>query len=217
MFATIALFAALLLPISQSAPVKPATPAEIAAARVIADRLISEAGARGVFENATEDGTPTVLHPASGLTCGFSGDRHDYIRIFPASLGGVERGDDVACGMWMLGSEHTIYATRYPDRHSAREDLDAAIAAFRQRLPNARPHTGDVALVSREGGPDILLAAYDVEIEDQPKLSLILVSKVGDWSFKHRATGPIADETLALMAGMSFILSLPGGRSPTKP
>ena len=212
MIAALILIATLVAAPIQEASAPPATAAEIATARARADALIREGNAVGVFENITEDGSPTIRHRASGLTCAFSGDSRDYVHIFSEGSGALSRGEDVSCGVWILGAEHTLYATRYPDRHSAEHDLQSAVAALMRRLPNARPHTGDVALVSREGQPEVLLAAYDIEVERQPKLSLILVSKVGEWNFKQRSTGPREDETLPLMAGMTFVLSLPGGR-----
>jgi hypothetical protein len=214
MIAALALTAALLVapaaPVDGKAP--PATPQQIASARAKADAIIQRAEAVGIFENITADATPTVRHRLSGMTCAFSGDDHDYIRIFPMSTSAIPRGEDVGCGMRMAGSEHSIYATRYPDGHSARDDLNAAIAALRQRLPDAQPHSGPIPVASRQGGPEVLMAAYDIKIEDTPKLTLILVAKSEDWNFKHRATGPADEGGMALMAGIVFVMSLPGGR-----
>lgn len=201
-------------------PDKPATPAEIATARTHADDLIRRAEAINLFDNITgDDGVPRVKHRASGMTCDFSGDDHDYIRVFPQAASRIPRGDDVGCGKRMLNAEHTTYATRYPDRHSAEDDLRAAVAAITQRLPDARPHEGGFPIVSRDGGATVLGALYDVTVGDKPRLTLVLVSRVGDWNLKHRATGdrPAGDAEggdmmMPLVAGMSFMMSLPGER-----
>jgi hypothetical protein len=216
MIATLPLVAALLLATPQAkAEDKPASPAEIAAARTQADAIIARAEAGEFFENITTDASPTVRHKASGMTCAFSGDTHDYIRIFPTGPGGVPRGQDVGCGVRMMDSEITTYATRYPDGHSARDDLGASIAALTQRLPDARPHVGSIPVASRQGGPEVLAAAYDIKLNNEPKLTLILVAKADEWNFKLRATGQAGEpgeSAMPLIAGMSFVLSLPGGR-----
>ena len=212
MIAALILTATLFAVPPQEEPDTPATPAEIAAAWARADTLIREGNAVGVFDNITDDGAPPVLHRASGLTCNFSGDPREYVYVFSQGPQALPRGEDVGCGVWIAGAEHTLYATRYPDRHSAEVDLQAAIVALTQRTPDARPHVGELPLVSLEGQAEVLLAAYDIKVEQQPKLSLILVAKVGEWNFKQRTTGPSEDETLAMMAGMNFILSLPGRR-----
>ena len=58
-------------------PVAAATPAQIAEASGIADQLIAEAGAAGIFVNKTDSAAPTVMHLGSGMRCTFdgSGDR----------------------------------------------------------------------------------------------------------------------------------------------
>lgn len=209
-----ALIAALLIaPVGQDDTDAPATPAQIAEARRHADALIQVAEAADLFENISADAVPTIRHRASGMTCAFSGDRRDYIHVFHIAGDRLPRGDDVACGMWFADAEYTTYATRYPGGgHSARADLESAVEALTTRLPDARPHEGDLPLVSREGGAEILLAGYDVTIENRPRLSLILVARVDDWNFKQRATAPREDTTMPLYAGMSFMLGLPGGR-----
>lgn len=209
-----------LLDVQSAADPKAVPPSaeEVAAARTHAEEIIRQADAADVFDNiTTADGVPLVKHRASGMTCSFSGDDGDYVRVFPAG-GGVPRGDDVACGAQIMGAEHTTYATRYPDRHSAAVDLQAAVQAIVQRLPDARVHQGEFPVVNREGGPEVLAAAYDITIDGKPRLTMVLVSKVGEWNLKHRATGERGaegaqgDTMLPLVAGMSFLLSLPGER-----
>lgn len=217
MIAALILMATLVAAPQQQNSEPKATPEEIAAARSHADELIRAGDATGVFENITDDAAPTVLHRASGLTCAFSGDRREYVHVFAGAPGALPRGEDVGCGVRLMGVEHTLYATRYPDRHSAEQDLMAASAALTQRLPNARPHTGEIALVTREGGPQVQVAAYDIEVDGQPMLTMILVAKAGEWNFKQRSTASREDTSLTLVAGGMFILSLPGGRAAPAP
>ena len=200
---------------AQAAPqaeAKPATAAEIAEARSRADAIIAAAEAGEFFENITTTAAPAVRHKASGMTCSFGDDPRDSVHIYPTGPGRVPRGEDVSCSVRMMEAEHTTYATRYPDGHSARDDLGIAVAAVRQRWPDAHAHEGPIPVATRQGGPEVLAAAYDIKLNDRPMLTLILTAKAGDWNFKHRATGPAEDTTLPLAAGLSFVLSLPGGR-----
>lgn len=186
----------------------PATPAQLAAAKAHADAVIAAAGAGDLFVNVSEDGIPKVRHKASGLICSFSGDENDRITIYPASPG-IPRGDDVGCGSWVLNTEITIYATRYADRYTPEQIIGDAIAAIRQRLPDARPHAGGISVASREGMTAPLAAGFDIDPNGTPRLTLVFVAHQGPWSFKARATGPLEDETVDLLAAVTFLQSLP--------
>jgi len=188
----------------------PASAAEIAAASARADRLIATADASRYFENVTTDASPRARHKASGLTCSFTDERYDRISIIPAQ-GELVEGEDVGCHTRLLDVDISLYATRYARRYNARFILEDAMRAIANRWPDARPHEGDLITATKGDMPLPLIAGFDIEMEGQPKLTLVLVSHSDEWSFKGRVTGPSDDETPTNMLGtVIFIMALPG-------
>jgi len=187
------------------------TPVEdVIAATAYADQLIADGDAGAYFDNITTDATARVRHRASGMTCAFKpGVRGSSIRIFPSIGGATVPGDDVACGFQIGAATLTTYATRYESRPSANEVFQSAIGAIRRNSPDARPHSGAPISVPVQDGPAPLVAAFDLDLGRGPALSLVMVSHIGDWSFKARATGPADDSTVASSAATAFADSLP--------
>lgn len=209
MFGKLAFVAALLAaPAAWAQDSAPPTTAEVAAATAHADLLIVTAGATDLFVNVSESGVPKAKHTASGMICSFSGDENDRITAYPASPG-ISRGEDVSCGSRVLGTEVTIYATKYAANYTAEQVIGDAVAAIRQRLPDARPHPGGISVASREGMTTPLAAGFDFDLNGTPRLTLVFVVHQGPWSFKARATGPLADDTVNLMAAITFLQSVP--------
>jgi hypothetical protein len=103
---------------AQDAADLPAAPEEIAAARAYADQLIAKGDAAKYFENITRDASATVRHKASGMTCSFSDERYDAIRIYPSNSD-IPEGEDVACHTRLMDTDISLYATRYPQRPCA--------------------------------------------------------------------------------------------------
>ena len=189
----------------------PASAAEIASASAQADLLIASANAGRHFENITTDGAPRVRHKASGLTCSFSDESYDRISIIPAQ-GGLAEGEDVGCHTRLLDVDISLYATRYARRYEASFIVEDAMRAIVQRWPDAKPHEGDLVTATSGDASAPLIAGFDIEVEGQPKLTLVLVSHRDDWSFKGRVTGPSGDETPTNMLGaVIFLTALPGG------
>lgn len=193
---------------AQEPPAEPkATPQEIAEARARADRLIADADAAGIFVNATDDGMARATHVASGMTCSFDGGPEDRIHIFP----GTPRGDDVGCISRdeALDIDLTLYATRYRPLPGQDEVLAGARQAIENRWPDAEAYTASLPSMTVEGQQPTGSAAYKIQLNGAHKLTLVLVSHRGEWSFKARATGPY-DEPMgvALYSGVLFEAAL---------
>ena len=173
-------------------PVAAATPAQIAEAREIADRLIAEAGASGIFVNKTDGAAPTVMHVASGMQCTFDGSG-DRIVIFPVQNDSVPRGDDVGCLARdeALSIDTTTYATRYRPLPSEEAVLTDSVNAIRNRWPDAVPFEGEMvsATVAEQAAPKG--AAFKITTPDGPMLTMVLVGHSDEWGYKVRATGPL--------------------------
>jgi hypothetical protein len=198
---------------AQDAVEVPATPEEIATASAYADQLIAKGGAAKYFENITKDASATVRHKASGMTCSFSNEQHDAIRIYPSGSSGIPEGEDVGCNTRLMETDLSIYATKYPQRAHAEDIMQSAVAAIVQRWPDAKVHEGELISVSVNDGPSPLVAAYDVKVSGQAMLTVAFVLHKDDWSFKGRATGPTADDApVNLLAALTFTASLPGSR-----
>lgn len=185
-----------------------ATPLEIAEARALADRLIADANAAGIFVNTTEDdGMARATHVPSGMTCAFDGGPEDRIHIFP----GTPRGDDVGCVSRdeSLDIDLTLYATRYRPLPDQAAILAGARQAIENRWPDAEPYTESLPSMTLEDQQPTASAAYKIQLGGEHKLTLVLVSHRGEWSFKARATGPYAEPMgVALYSGILFEAAL---------
>lgn len=195
---------------AQQAPAGKATAQEIAEARTRVDRLIADADAAGIFVNATEDdGRARATHVPSGMTCSFDGGPEDRIHIFP----GTPRGDDVGCVSRdeALGIDLTLYATRYRPMPNQDEVLAGARQAIENRWPDAEAYTAALPSMTMEGQQPTGSAAYKIQLGGERKLTMVLVSHRGEWSFKARSTGPYDEPTaVAMYTGVLFEAALIG-------
>jgi hypothetical protein len=212
MFSRLAFAAALLTaPMAAAQTPPPATPAEVAEARKIADEIILAGDAGAWFENVTDDALPRVRHVPSGMTCMFSGDGRDQIAIFPTQTGDVPPGNDVGC-VWYdaaTRTDYTLYATRYSDLPAAEAVLGAAARAIVARYPDAKPYDGEIAVASIEGEIEPVAAAYVIDTPVGTRLTLAMVAHRGEWSYKMRASGPIEDATgVSMTAGIYLVGSM---------
>ena len=166
-------------------PAEPATPAEIAAARAEADRLIAAANAGDVFENVSEGREPRARHLRSGMVCRFQmGDDQSGITVFPSP---VPRGDDVGCNVGAGDTIRTIYATRYGALDvSPQEAMDIAVYQIQQRYPRARAYEDTLVTITREGAEPTRIAAFSIG----SAYTQVMIADVGDWSIKERLTLP---------------------------
>ena len=176
-------------PAAAQTPTLPEASAEqLAAASAEADALISSTGAPEMFANVSRDGMVKVLHKASGLVCSYApGAPNNSLVVYP---GGRQRGDDVGCNADVGPAFITYYATRYGPGYSAADSARDALAAIRNRFPDARPYQGGSARVEPpEGAGELELVAVLIGPEDAPRYSHALTAKVGEWIFKQRLTG----------------------------
>lgn len=195
---TLALLAAPMAWAQEAVEEVPATAAEIAEARAIADQLIRDAEAGGFFANKTNGGVPTVEHTASGMRCLFSRSPNDRILVFSSQDDDIPRGDDVGCTSReeALSVETTTYATRYRPLPSEEAVLNDAVRAIRNRWPDAIPFDGTLALTSIDGQAAPKYAAFKVTTPDGPMLTMVLILHIGEWGYKVRATGRFEDAML---------------------
>lgn len=183
----------------------PATAAQIAEARAIADRMIRDADAEGIFFNKTDSAVPTVEHQASGMRCLFSGGANDRIMVFPTQNDGIPRGDDVGCTSRedALSVDTTSYATRYRPLPSEDAVLSDSVQAIRNRWPDAIPFDGVLASTSLGEQAAPKYAAFKVTTPDGPMMTMVLVRHAGEWGYKVRATGRFEDAMLvSVFAGV---------------
>jgi len=164
---------------------EPATPAQIAAARAEADRLIAEGDAGAFFVNVSEGAEPRVRHQLSGLICEFvAGDADNQIVVFPSPL---PPGDDVGCNVGSGDHYRTIYATRFGQFNiSPEQAMEIGVAGIVQRFADARPYGQRIATASTEGATPTQIRAFLVG----SSYTHVQVAHVGDWSIKERLTWP---------------------------
>lgn len=195
---------------AQEAPAGKATPQEVAEARARADQLIADANAAGIFVNTTDDdGMAQATHVASGLTCSFDGGPEDRIHIFP----GTPRGDDVGCISRdeALDIDLTLYATRYRPMPGQADVLASAQQAIENRWPDAEVYSAALPSMTIEGQEPTDSAAYKIQLGGEHKLTMVLVSHRGEWSFKARSTGPYDEPmAVAMYTGVLFEAALIG-------
>ncbi len=138
--------------LATAAPKTPGTPAQTAAARSEADRVITAADAGDLFANATDGIVPRMRHLKSGLVCGFDpGDAGAAIKVYDSA--GMPRGDDISCGHHLRDITLTLFVTRYPQPMTAHQVLQESVNAMHQRFTDMAFWTGDAASVKPQGKP----------------------------------------------------------------
>lgn len=159
-------------------------------AQARAQAIIDAAHAGDIFATAPNPSMPQfprVRHSASGLTCVFSPQLAGEISIFPS---GLPRGDDVGCNMTSSFDQQSLYATR-ANGLSLDADFEMALAALRQRFPNARPFSA---------GGRVALPVFTVEGVERRRASFLAdgqfthvsLAHIGGWAIKLRLSGPAA-------------------------
>jgi hypothetical protein len=204
-----AAFAALAFaqPAVAQAPATMPEPATIEA-RAEAARLIAEAKAGDLFEDASTGSVPGARHKRSGLVCSFEPGA-EANRIFVFDEGAAARGDDVACVTQVMGVTTTLYATRYAKPVSVTEAVDDAIRGIAAQFPGAREYAGKTANADIDpttpGAASRQRARVEVSIEGVPALAKVDAAEVGGWIIKLRATGPLQPELATdLFAEIAF-------------
>lgn len=199
--ATLLAFALLAVPARADPPEQEPT----AAPGSIAYGLIEAANAEGVFD-IVHNGQVSVHHLASGLRCDFEreGGRITLFLDLP-------RGDNVACDEQNADRFTTTSATRYPEHRSLESTLAEAVAAIRQRYPDATAITPTTELYT-QGLPEQRAAYFLTTLDGARYFSSIHVVQVGEWSIKQHFTEPAAADYdpgfSALLANMMFTQTL---------
>lgn len=152
------------------------------APNALAQQLIAEGDATGVFEALPSERRVVVRHPRSGLVCRLAPDNRNRLIIFPQAA----RGEDVACDSTDGAESITLYATRFSFETSLDELMAGAAAAIRQRFPDARElapiaDAADAAPASRS-------AHFAVTRADDGALmyTRVSIAFVGPWAIKLR-------------------------------
>ncbi len=168
---------------------------DLATASAEADRLIAGTGAADLFENVSSDGMAKVRHKASGLVCSYlPGAENNALALFPSDL---PRGDDVGCNADIGPAFITYYATRYGPGYSATDSINDAVAAIRNRFPDARPHQGMTASIQPpDGVTETGFAGLLIGPANQPRYTMARTAKVGEWIFKQRVTGDGGEDAI---------------------
>lgn len=208
------LFIAMLLagqPAAAQEPTRVSTE-QIAAARSEAAAIIERTEAGDFFENVTTTETPQARHTRSGMICSFTpGDPRNTIAILPVVEAGPPKGDDVSCASWWGTTYVSSFATRYPQQFSADQLFAAAVQDIGRAWQNVVPMEGEVRGATIAGQEPPLVAVYTAEREGRSRTTVVVLRKIGEWSFKVRATGEPTDPEVTVAATLAFGAMIPGG------
>ncbi|MDP1629943.1 MAG: hypothetical protein Q8L66_00810 [Caulobacter sp.] len=186
-------------------PVPPPTePQAVARAQAEADNAIANAEIGDLFENITDGEFPSVRHRLSGMVCDWDPGTDILLHAFE----GMPRGEDVSCGNTTLGVTFTLYATRYPERPTAKEIVDGSIPAIRQVFTDVQAYDGAAVSMNREGDdqPKIATARMTARIGGRKVFTRSSAVVVGEWVIAQRVTAPVSDAATAdLMAELGLI------------
>lgn len=200
--------------IAQETEIPPADPVF---AKAEGERILAEARASDLFENVTaDDGATRLRHKASGMVCIFEAAASgNVVRVYPPSIMTPNRGDDVSCGNTMMGATFTLYATRYRTMPTEAQDMASSVAGIRTNWTNVQPLEGAFGVASVEGRPVPLFAAFKGRHPyGWDAATFVILTHIDGWSFKTRASGPVADaDTIALAAGLMSVASIPAPKN----
>lgn len=196
------------------------TTEQLSAAHAEADALIAASGGPEYFVNVSSDGLAKVRHTRSGLLCTFvPGAENNRLMVFNG--GAVSGGDDVGCNADFGPLYLTYYATRYGAGYSAADSARDAVAAIRDRFPDARPYEGPRAsMESPAGAGDIEYAGLLIGPDASARYTQVLTAKAGEWIFKQRMTADGGIDAVLghqIMAATFFDDLLEEALAPAKP
>lgn len=183
----------------------------------IAIGMIEQVSGEGIFD-LVHDGSVTVRHTRSGLTCHFlrNGDGGRLIIFDPpadpahAPEVTIPRGDDVACEM-NEGDTHVRYfATRYPFGSTLDEQIAGVEAAIRGRNPTATRYPGETTRNTDDGLPLRRTTRFIVTPQGVRTYTRASVARVGDWIIKLRYSAPAPTDAAAAQADRAADLLIDG-------
>lgn len=161
----------------------------------IAEGMIDNANARGVFE-LIHSGQVSVRHIGSGMRCDFLRDgSNGRIVLFQ----GLPRGDNVACDSQEGDATVTFYATRFPFETTLDEQIRAAEAAIRQVSPDAALYLGETEIAS-DTLPAHISTQFILTRNGQRLYTRAAIAQIGAWTIKLRYTAPAPDDAAARRA-----------------
>jgi len=188
-------------------PAKPSPPSpeQIAMAKAKAEAVLARTGFGDVFEAIEDGAVPSVRHKASGLTCSIDDSADGGLHLYP----GLPRGEDVSCGSTSLGITQTLYATRYPQKPTARQVVESSLQAIAQNFTDLENYTGDAISMKADGVelPQVFVARLTGKLKGKPVFTRSAAFQNGDWVYAQRVTGPVDKATVAdLMAEMTLMV-----------
>ena len=162
--------------------------------------VLEKGGATEFFEIVPDDSFATVRHRASGLTCGWGPNDTGGVTVFPV-MDGVVRGDDVGCVHETPFGVHTLYATRYPPKMTAKAALAEAVLGIKTRWPKAkavrpaRP-SGIAAHMAAEMPPS-QSAQFLINEQGRAQMTRVNLVQIDGWTFKARYSGAVGMDSRA--------------------
>jgi hypothetical protein len=166
----------------------------------VAQAALEKGGATEFFEIVPDPDFARVRHRASGLTCGWGPNDTGGVTVFPVT-DGVVRGDDVGCVHETPFGVHTLYATRYPPRMTAKAALAEAVLGIRTRWPKAkavRPaRASGIAALLATGMPPSQSAQFLINNQGRTEMTRVTLAQIEGWTFKVRYSGPVGMDSRA--------------------
>ncbi|MGE0741532.1 MAG: hypothetical protein AB7O98_09335 [Hyphomonadaceae bacterium] len=155
----------------------------------LAQQLISQARADGVFDARPHDRAVLIRHRASGLLCRLSPDNANRLIVFPQAA----RGDDVACESIDGPEVMRLYATRYPFSTTLEQQLSGAIEAMQRQYATMSPLA--VTIPADEDMPPSMTAQFTATDAAGTRFyTRVSVAQFGPWTLKMRYTTPAAND-----------------------
>lgn len=169
-------------------------------ADALANGLIDNADAEGVFEPLAGGGRMiAVRHIRSGLVCRMDPRSANRLVIFPRAA----RGEDVACDTTDGRETITLYATRFTIDASLDDQLAASVTAIRQRFPDARPYAATIEIPS-DTLPPFRNAEFLATRDDGARMyTRVSIAMIGEWAVKLRYTALAPNDEAARQAELA--------------
>lgn len=196
---------------SQTAGAAPPSPAEIATARALADRLIAEAGAAEAFENVTTTGMARVRHRLSGTQCIFTGkgDRLSLETGFHIQLHGYR------CDTTLDGAAIQWIVLDLPMRPQLA--LDAAASALKDNVPDlaaSRQKFADMAAMGADDKPLMppsITKRFEGTRDGRAVFIRLQSISWSGWNGSLQTIAPKGDDMRTdILAGMTFLNLMSG-------
>lgn len=194
---------------SGGAAAQDAPPQDEPTPAVLAAAILEQAGVTDLFDVVPDDEHVRIRHRASGMICRFNTDREPRIVVFD----GLPRGEDVGCDYEEMGSDITLYFTRYAEPTTIEEQIGIANNAIINRFANAKPYETTMEM-TRDGLelPASLTVQYTISDSAGKRFTRASVAMHNGWVIKMRYTSGVVTEeelgTQVLFSSMEWMLTL---------